>query len=57
MIRKLFAAFGVGALILFVWRGWGEEGRLSDFLIMLWEWFFMVIDAMVVAAESIFSQF
>lgn len=49
LVRWLLSAIGLGALILFIWRGWGEDGNLAGFFLMLWDWFYMIISAAVSA--------
>lgn len=48
-VRNLLIAIGIGALLLFIWQGWGEDGNISGFLLMLWDWFYAVCSGVVKA--------
>lgn len=51
-LRWLLMAIGVGAIALFIWKGWGENGNISGFLLMLWDWFYTICNGVVVAARQ-----
>lgn len=50
-VRWLLMAIGAGAIILFIWKGWGEDGNLAGFFIMLWDWFFAICDSVASAGR------
>lgn len=55
-LRWLLSAIGVGALLLFIWKGWGESGNIAGFFLMLWDIFYAVISGVVTAARQAMGQ-
>lgn len=55
-LRWLLSAIGIGAILLFIWKGWGEQGNISGFLLMLWDWFYAVCNGVVTAARQAMGQ-
>lgn len=55
-LRWLLSAIGIGAILLFIWQGWGQHGNISGFLLMLWDWFYAVCNGVVTAARTAMGQ-
>jgi hypothetical protein len=50
-VRWLLGAIGIGAVLLFIWKGWGEQGNIAGFIMMLWDWFYAVCSGVVETAQ------
>lgn len=52
MVKGLLIAIGLGALVLFIWTNWGSNGRISDFFLMLWDWYYAITSGLVSAVNT-----
>lgn len=52
LLRTVLIALGLGALAFFIWDGWGANGNISGFFIMLWDWFYAITHGASQAAHQ-----
>lgn len=55
-IKFILMAIGVAALLLFVWEVWGKDGRLGDFFLMIWDWFYAVASGIAEVLKQAFGS-
>jgi hypothetical protein len=46
-LKTILIAIGVGAVLLFIWQTWGQDGRIGEFFGMLWDWFYAITSGIV----------
>jgi hypothetical protein len=56
IVKWLLGAILIGGLILFIWRGWGEEGNLSGLLLGIWNFFYAIWDAVANTIGNIWNK-
>jgi hypothetical protein len=52
VLKNILIAIGIGAVLLFIWQVWGQEGNLAGFFGMLWDWFYTVCSSLATAVRT-----